>query len=86
MLVPASLTSIPVKVGIGELDTRCHTCLWAIGSSRLANLPTAFAKMVNRGDALESDEWRHEPYEKQWAWLIPIEVRATVKATRTFFD
>jgi hypothetical protein len=24
----------------------------------------AFAKMVNRGDALESDEWRHEPYVK----------------------
>ena len=24
----------------------------------------AFAKMVNRGDALESDEWRHEPCVK----------------------
>jgi len=34
----------------------------------------AYAKMVNRGDALQSDEWRDSPIEKQWAWLIPTKV------------
>lgn len=33
----------------------------------------AFATMVNRGDAMQSDEWRDSPIEKQWAWLIPTE-------------
>lgn len=65
----ASSTSTPVKVSsrlssshsvTPGLNSRCHLA--------------AFAKMVNRGDALESDEWRDSPIEKQWAWLIPTEV------------
>ncbi|KAI6158093.1 hypothetical protein BKA82DRAFT_996464 [Pisolithus tinctorius] len=32
----------------------------------------AWATMVNRGDAVGSDEWRLLPYEKQMAWRIPI--------------
>lgn len=30
--------------------------------------------MVNRNDAIGSDEWRNLPIEKQMAWKIPIEV------------
>ncbi|KAL7412006.1 hypothetical protein BDY24DRAFT_342213 [Mrakia frigida] len=45
----------------------------------------AYAKMVNRGDALQSDEWRDSPIEKQWAWLIPTELMmdlALIQRTR----
>ncbi|KAN0086013.1 hypothetical protein V8E55_007147 [Tylopilus felleus] len=33
---------------------------------------TAYATMVNRGDATHSDEWRDLPIEQQMAWKIPI--------------
>lgn len=32
----------------------------------------AYATMVNRGDAVHSDEWRELPIEQQMAWRIPI--------------
>ncbi|KIJ61486.1 hypothetical protein HYDPIDRAFT_96607 [Hydnomerulius pinastri MD-312] len=32
----------------------------------------AYAPMVNRGDATNTDEWRHLPIEQQMAWRIPI--------------
>lgn len=35
----------------------------------------SFAMMVNRNDAVGSDEWRELPIEQQMAWRIPIEVR-----------
>jgi hypothetical protein len=33
----------------------------------------AFAKMVNRGDALQSEEWRHEPCVKLASAVIEAE-------------
>ncbi|KAH0834894.1 hypothetical protein J3R83DRAFT_10540 [Lanmaoa asiatica] len=35
---------------------------------------TAYAIMVNRGDATHSDEWRELPIEQQMAWRVPISV------------
>lgn len=32
----------------------------------------AYATMVNRGDAVNSDEWRELPEDKQMAWKVPI--------------
>ncbi|KAG6331977.1 hypothetical protein ID866_7110 [Astraeus odoratus] len=32
----------------------------------------AYATMVNRGDAVNSDEWRELPEEKQMAWKVPM--------------
>ncbi|KAL4065231.1 hypothetical protein J3A83DRAFT_4360512 [Scleroderma citrinum] len=32
----------------------------------------AYATMVNRGDAVDSDEWRELPEEKQMAWKVPM--------------
>ncbi|KAH7890025.1 hypothetical protein F5I97DRAFT_1800529 [Phlebopus sp. FC_14] len=34
----------------------------------------AYAPMVNRGDAVNSDEWRQLPEEQQMAWRVPISV------------
>ncbi|KIK18769.1 hypothetical protein PISMIDRAFT_683952, partial [Pisolithus microcarpus 441] len=32
----------------------------------------AYATMVNRGDAVNSDEWRELPEDKQMAWKVPM--------------
>ncbi|KIJ63298.1 hypothetical protein HYDPIDRAFT_29556 [Hydnomerulius pinastri MD-312] len=34
----------------------------------------AYAPMVNRGDAVSSDEWRQLPEEQQMAWRVPMSV------------
>ncbi|CED85562.1 hypothetical protein [Phaffia rhodozyma] len=56
---------IPTYVYARACEFDKHTC-------------ASFAKMVNRGDALESDEWRDQPLEKQWAWVIPTELMIDV--------
>lgn len=38
--------------------------------------------MVNRNDAIFSDEWRYLPYESQMAWRIPITVMFNVTRLR----
>lgn len=50
---------IPSFVYARACEFDIHTC-------------AAWATMVNRGDAVGSDEWRLLPYEKQMAWRIPI--------------
>lgn len=40
------------------------------------------AKMVNRGDAVGSDEWRSLPLEKQMAWVIPLELMIDIPHLR----
>ena len=42
-----------------------------------------YAPMVNRGDALGSDEWRELPIEQQMGFLIPISVLVNVTHLRT---
>lgn len=46
--------------------------------ARACELPNeecaAFLPMVNRGDALNSDEWRRLPLDEQMAWKMPLEV------------
>jgi hypothetical protein len=39
--------------------------------------------MVNRGDAVQSDEWRELPMEKQMAWRIPIEIMIDIPHLRS---
>ncbi|KAG8903164.1 hypothetical protein FRB99_003665 [Tulasnella sp. 403] len=45
-----------------------RACEWEMHSC------AGFAEMVNRGDAVGSDEWRHLPLVKQTAWRVPMEV------------
>ena len=33
--------------------------------------------MVNRGDALQKDEWRKRPHDEQMGWKMPLEVCAS---------
>ncbi|KAH7928205.1 hypothetical protein BV22DRAFT_225426 [Leucogyrophana mollusca] len=42
----------------------------------------AYAPMVNRGDAVNSDEWRLLPEEKQMAWRIPMTVMVNITHLR----
>jgi hypothetical protein len=39
--------------------------------------------MVNRGDAIQSDEWRELPMERQMAWRIPIEIMIDIPHLRS---
>lgn len=52
-------TVIPSFVYARACEFNIHTC-------------AAWATMVNRGDAVGSDEWRVLPIEQQMAWKIPI--------------
>ncbi|KAG8903163.1 hypothetical protein FRB99_003664 [Tulasnella sp. 403] len=45
-----------------------RSCEWEIYSC------AAFAPMVNRGDAIGWQEWRHLPIEKQMGWRVPLDV------------
>jgi hypothetical protein len=40
--------------------------------------------MVNRGDAVGSDEWRDLPKEMQMAWRLPIDIMLDIPHLRTF--
>jgi hypothetical protein len=39
--------------------------------------------MVNRGDAVNSNEWRNLPIEKQMVWRIPISLMLDLPLLRT---
>ncbi|KAF9029131.1 hypothetical protein BDZ89DRAFT_950792 [Hymenopellis radicata] len=41
-----------------------------------------YAPMVNKGDAVGSDEWRELPIEQQMAWMIPIEIMLNITHLR----
>lgn len=41
-----------------------------------------YARMVNRGDAVNTDEWRTLPIEKQMGFVIPIEVMIDIPHLR----
>jgi len=38
--------------------------------------------MVNRGDALGTDEWRNIPMDRQMGWILPIEIMIDVPHLR----
>ncbi|KZV87093.1 hypothetical protein EXIGLDRAFT_652513 [Exidia glandulosa HHB12029] len=42
----------------------------------------AFLPMVNRGDALNSDEWRKLPMDQQMAWQVPLELMIDLPKVR----
>ncbi|KAF8321692.1 hypothetical protein DL93DRAFT_2051444, partial [Clavulina sp. PMI_390] len=44
----------------------------------------AFAEMVNRGDALGSNEWRQRPQREQLGWKIPIELMIDLERARQY--
>ncbi|PVG00773.1 hypothetical protein CPB86DRAFT_754331 [Serendipita vermifera] len=43
-----------------------------------------FGRMVNRGDAIGSDEWRELPMERQMAWRLPIDIMLDIPHLRKF--
>ncbi|KIJ17149.1 hypothetical protein PAXINDRAFT_167928, partial [Paxillus involutus ATCC 200175] len=44
----------------------------------------AYAPIVNRGDAINSDEWRQLPEEQQMGWRVPISVMLNMTHLRRF--
>ncbi|KAF9228706.1 hypothetical protein BS17DRAFT_772382 [Gyrodon lividus] len=44
----------------------------------------AYAPMLNRGDAINSDEWRQLPEEQQMGWRVPISVMFNMTHLRRF--
>ncbi|EJD55335.1 hypothetical protein AURDEDRAFT_140927 [Auricularia subglabra TFB-10046 SS5] len=46
------------------------------------NACATFLPMVNRGDALNSDEWRELPMEDQMAWKVPMGLMIDMKQLR----
>lgn len=44
----------------------------------------AYAPMVNRGDAINSDEWRQLPEEQQMGWRVPMSVMLNITHLRRF--
>ncbi|KAF9520537.1 hypothetical protein BS47DRAFT_1287025 [Hydnum rufescens UP504] len=46
----------------------------------------SYATMVNRGDAMGSDEWRELPIEQQMGWRIPINVMTDFKHLRSNYN
>lgn len=44
----------------------------------------AYAPMINRGDAINSDEWRTLPEEQQMGWRVPISVMLNLTHLRRF--
>ncbi|KAF9234040.1 hypothetical protein BU15DRAFT_90142 [Melanogaster broomeanus] len=43
-----------------------------------------YVPMVNRGDAIHSDEWRNLPDEEQMAWRVPISLMLNITHLRRF--
>lgn len=41
-----------------------------------------FARMVNHGDAVHSDEWRNLPMDQQMSWRVPISVMLNMTLLR----
>lgn len=43
----------------------------------------SYATMVNKNDAIGTDEWRSKPLEQQMAWKIPLEIMIDIPHLRS---
>lgn len=58
-----------------HVNTASQQVTFLLGSQLIlsfSDVCAAYATMVNRGDAVNSDEWRELPEEKQMAWKVPM--------------